>query len=95
MWREKSELLLLINFESLPVVLQMSLKSLVFPVFQLVPEGPENILQNMIVSGRVKQSSKTRFLSILKHQNVLFFVSPSGITGNILLKGIYVCCLCY
>lgn len=45
------------------------------------------------MSGRVKQSSKIRFLSILKHQNVLFFISHPGITGNILLKGICVCFL--
>lgn len=46
------------------------------------------------MSGRAKQSaSKTGFLSILKDQNVLFFVSPPGITGNILLKGTCVCFL--
>lgn len=45
--RGKSELLL-INFESLSMVLQMSLKRLVVSIFQLVPEGPENIFQNMI-----------------------------------------------
>lgn len=54
-WEEKPELLLLINFKSCLMMPQTSLRTPAFPIFQLVPEGPENILQNLTqLSWRVK-----------------------------------------
>lgn len=67
-------------------MLQISPKSLAFPIFQLVPEGPENIIVHNLEFDTVlvkRKTSKTMFLMVLKQVERAVLCWPPGIAFSL------------